>query len=103
MSRRRGVGGWRRHWLLWAGGVFACGERPPHPPESIVPGVTVGAPCVESRCTEGLTCRYDLDPQRGKVCALEIGRCRDDWDCARPVQRCRRFGTYLGVCQDAGM
>jgi hypothetical protein len=102
MSRwARGPG---RHWLFVAGGVFACGDRPPVAPERIIPGVTVGAPCDGGRCQDGMRCGYEPDPQKGKDrCVLDPGRCRDDWDCARSVQRCRRFGTHLGVCQDSGL
>jgi hypothetical protein len=79
----------------------ACRHAPPQPP---VVGVTVDAPCDRGRCAEGLWCRLEGKHQSlSERCVLQPGRCRDDWDCARSVQRCRRFGNSLGVCQDAGL
>jgi len=65
-----------------------------------IPGVTVGAPCREGHCAEGLSCHHGGKDAGGSRCMLETGRCRSDWDCARGLQRCRRFGDALGVCQD---
>ena len=93
-------------WLLLAVSVFVCACSEPRraQPDQAIPGVTVDAPCVDQRCSEGLICRYGpSDKGRDDRCVLEPGRCRDDWDCARSVQRCRRFGTRLGVCQDSGL
>jgi hypothetical protein len=95
--------GWQLAWLTAAAG---CATNPNQraEPDRAIPGVTVNAPCVDDRCSEGLMCRYDYaGTARGSRCVLEPGRCRDEWDCGRSVQRCRRFGTQLGVCQDSGL
>ena len=103
--RGRGMSthGWL--WLAVSVFVFGCSEPRRAQPDQAIPGVTVDAPCVDQRCSEGLICRYGSGGQgeRDDRCVLESGRCRDDWDCARSVQRCRRFGTQLGVCQDSGL
>ena len=81
--------------------MAACRHTSPQP---AVPGVTVDAPCSEGRCSEGLSCRHEMAAAGASDrCVLEPGRCRDEFDCARPVQRCRRFGANLGVCQDSGL
>ena len=84
-------------WLL-------AGCQAPAAPSQPIAGVTVGAPCRDGRCAEGLSCHHESPagdvPER---CRLESGRCRSDWDCARGAQRCLRFGEALGVCQDSGL
>jgi hypothetical protein len=85
-------------WLLCGCQASSAASAQP------IAGVTVGAPCRDGRCAEGLSCHYG--GPAGNVqdrCMLESGRCRSDWDCARGAQRCRRFGTALGVCQDTGL
>lgn len=93
--------GWRLV-LAWASLLSCSSMRSSSPP---IAGVTVGAPCVDGRCAEGMSCHPQ--PPGSTVpgrCQLEPGRCRSDWDCAPGgVQRCLRLGTQLGVCQDAGL
>lgn len=99
-SERGAPSEWARR-LAFVIVASACRHAPPQP---AVPGVTVDAACDRGRCTEGLWCRLDgVGAAKADRCVLQPGRCRDDWDCARSVQRCRRFGTHLGVCQDAGL
>lgn len=108
MSRARAGAARSRLWL--AGALVAVGcsaSAPPRAePNRAIPGVTVNAPCVRGRCAEGLMCRVlERGGEGGELldrCVLAPGRCRDHWDCGRASQRCRRFGTRLGVCQDVG-
>jgi hypothetical protein len=89
--------------LLATGLLGAC-QLPAAAPSEPIAGVTVGAPCRDGRCAEGLSCHHE-DPA-GDLhdrCLLEPGRCRSEWDCARGAQRCMRFGEALGVCQDSGL
>jgi hypothetical protein len=95
----------QRAWLA-AAAIVGCASEPGRraEPDRVIPGVTVNAPCVDDRCDEGMICHDDIDGRAGgKRCLLEPGRCRDEWDCGSSVQRCRRFGTRLGVCQDSGL
>ena len=96
-----------RRWLGSLLGLccWACGSAaPPAAAAQPIAGVTVGAPCREGNCAEGLSCHHE-EPgaQPADRCLLEPGRCRSDWDCVRGAQRCRRFGAALGVCQDSGL
>jgi hypothetical protein len=94
---------WQLAWLTAIAGC-ASDQSQPAEPDRAISGVTVDAACNDGRCADGLLCRYDVDGRAGgNRCVLEPGRCRDEWDCARSVQRCRRFGTWLGVCQDTGL
>jgi hypothetical protein len=102
---------WRAAARLWqvasiaSAVAFGCAKNQSQrfEPDRAIPGVTVDAPCVDGRCVEGLYCGYGVDRKGRDRCVLEPGRCRDEWDCGRSVQRCRRFGTRLGVCQDSGL
>ena len=81
------------------------GCRSEHSSSVPIAGVTIGAPCVDGRCAEGLSCHHERPGSAVKGrCQLEPGRCRSDWDCALGgALRCRRLGTSLGVCQDSGL
>ncbi|HVZ37215.1 MAG TPA: hypothetical protein VG963_32555 [Polyangiaceae bacterium] len=58
---------------------------------------------MKGRCADGLSCHLEPLMEGAGRCLLEPGRCRADLDCSVPVQRCRRFGAQLGVCQDSGL